>query len=204
MEDTSESAYEAATSTDLPEAKQSSVPVSTNSVFLQRANAAGAREPVANSGSMPFQPSRLIGSASIDISHGKLFTSANRGQKSEVRSITKTLKFGEASTPFKDLNRARGNSKHKGRRTEDTSPEINVDRFMDSPYLTANNPVTMEPRSRSKHLNGSAQKPESTFFGVRMQQDREHPSHLDDPMDMSSRYISSFLYKLYCVTLWFA
>ncbi|CAF1869514.1 unnamed protein product [Brassica napus] len=186
MEDTSESAYEAATNTDLPEAKQSSVPVSTNSVFLQRAKDGGARVPVANNASSPFQPSRLIGSASIDISHGKLFTSANRGQKSEVRSITKTLKFGEASTPFKDLNRARGNSKHKGRRTEDTSPEINVDRFMDSPYLTANNPVTMEPRSRSKHLNGSAQKPESTFFGVRMQQDREHPSHLDDPMDMSS------------------
>ncbi|CAN7137977.1 unnamed protein product [Brassica rapa subsp. narinosa] len=184
MEDTSESAYEAATSTDLPEAKQSSVPVSTNSVFLQRANAAGAREPVANNGSSPFQPSRLIGSASIDISHGKLFTSANRGQKSEVRSITKALKFGEASTPFKDLNRARGNSQLKGRRTEDTSPEINVDRFMDSPYLTANSPVTMKPRST--HLNGSAPKPESTFFGVRMQQDREHPSHLDDPMDMSS------------------
>ena len=199
MEDTSESAYEAATSTDLPEAKQSSVPVSTNSVFLQRTKDGGAREPVANNGSSPFQPSRLIGSASIDISHGKLFTSANRGQKSEVRSITKALKFGEASTPFKDLNRARGNSQLKGRRTEDTSPEINVDRFMDSPYLTANSPVTMKPRST--HLNGSAPKPESTFFGVRMQQDREHPSHLDDPMDMSSRYISSFLYKLYCVTL---
>ncbi|KAL0740150.1 hypothetical protein Bca4012_081663 [Brassica carinata] len=188
MEDASESACEASTSTDLPEAKQSSIPVATDSVFLRRAKDAGAREPLTNNASSPFQPSRLIGSASTDISHGKLFTSTDRGQKSEGRSITKTLKFGEVSTPFKDLNRARGNSQLKGKRTKETSPETNVDRFMEnnmsSPYLTANSPVTMKPRS--KHLNGSAKKPESTFFGARMQPNREHPTHLDDPMDMSS------------------
>lgn len=204
MEDTSESASEAARNSDLPDAPEritSAVPFSTNSVFLQRANDASGREPVANNGS-PFQPSHLIGNPSLDISHGRLFTSASRGQKSEVRSITKTLKFGEVSTPFKDLNRARGNSQLKGKRTEETSPETNVDRFMEnnmsSPYLrrvTANNPVTMKPSSN--HLNGSAQKPESTFFGSRMQQEKELMSHnlvdLDDPMDMSSRYISSSL-----------
>ncbi|CAH8376467.1 unnamed protein product [Eruca vesicaria subsp. sativa] len=188
MEDTSESSYEAATSTDLPDAQQPGMIYSTNSVFLQRANA-GAREPAPKNGSSPFQPSRLVGSASIDISHGKLFTSTNRGQ---ARSITKTLKFGEVSTPFKDLNRARGNSQFKGKRSDETSPEINVDRFMEnsmsSPYLTANSPVTM--KRSSTDLNGSAKKPESTFFGARMQQEREHPTHnfvdLDDPMDMSS------------------
>lgn len=37
----------------------------------------------------------------------------------EVGSITKTLKFGEGSTPFKDLDRARGNSQLKGKRTEE-------------------------------------------------------------------------------------
>lgn len=179
MEDTSESASEAAKSTDLPDGQQQPGMISsTNSVFLQRAKEADAREPVANNGSSPFQPSRLIGSASVDISRGKLFTSANRGQKSEVGSITKALKFGEVSTtPFKDLNRARGNS------------QLNFDRFMEnnnmnSPYLTANSPVTMKPRSN--HLSGSAKKPESTFFGARMQPDREQPTHLDDPIDMSS------------------
>lgn len=198
VEDTSESASEAARNSDLPDAQQpemitSSVPVHTSSVFLQMAKDAGAREPVANSGSTPFQPSRLIGNAS----HGKLLTSTNnRGQKSEVRSITKTLKFGEVYTPFKDLNRARENSQVKGKRTEEISLDINVDRFMEnnmsSPYLrraAANNPATMKPSSN--HLNGSAQKPESTFFGTRMQPGREHPSSnfvdLDDPMDVASR-----------------
>ncbi|KAF8108335.1 hypothetical protein N665_0111s0046 [Sinapis alba] len=199
VEDTSESASEAARNSDLPDAQQpemitSSVPVHTSSVFLQMAKDAGAREPVANSGSTPFQPSRLIGNAS----HGKLLTSTNnRGQKSEVRSITKTLKFGEVYTPFKDLNRARENSQVKGKRTEEISLDINVDRFMEnnmsSPYLrraAANNPATMKPSSN--HLNGSAQKPESTFFGTRMQPGREHPSSnfvdLDDPMDVASSF----------------
>lgn len=204
MEDTSESASEEAKKSDLPDAPEmitSSVPFSTNSVFLQRANNASTREPVANNGS-PFQPGHLIGNASLDISHGRLFTSANRGQKTEVRSITKTLKFGEVSTPFKDLNRARGNSQLKGKRTENSSPETNVDRFMEnnmsSPYLRrvkANSPGTMKPSSN--HLNGSAQNPESTFFGSRMQPDKELSSHnfvdLDDQMDMSSRYVSSSL-----------
>ncbi|KAJ0259503.1 E3 ubiquitin-protein ligase HOS1 [Hirschfeldia incana] len=190
MEDTFESVSEAAKGTDLPDAKQSSVPVSTTSVFLQRANDAGAREqPLANNGSSPFLPSRLTGSASIDISHGKLFTSTNRGgQKSEVRSISKTLKFGEVSTPFKDLSRGRGNSHLKGKKTEETSPEIRVDRFMEnsmtSPYLTVSSPVTVKPRSN--HLNGSVKKSESTFFGARIQPDREHPTNVDDPMDMTS------------------
>ncbi|KAF3508611.1 hypothetical protein F2Q69_00001966 [Brassica cretica] len=105
VEDTSE----AARNSDLPDAQQPEMISShTNSVFLQRANDAGAREPVANNGSTPFQPGRLIGNAS----HGKLLTTANRGQTSEARSITKTLKFGgEASTPFKDLNRARVNTR---------------------------------------------------------------------------------------------
>ncbi|XP_024003814.1 E3 ubiquitin-protein ligase HOS1 isoform X2 [Eutrema salsugineum] len=200
MEDTSESASEAARNSDLPDAQHpemitSSVPLSTNSVFLQRANDASGREPMANNGS-PFQPGHVMGNASLDISHGRLFTSRNRGQKSEVRSISKTLKFGEVSTPFKDLNRARGSSQLKGKRTEETSPETNVDRFMEnnmsSPYLrrvTANNPVTMKPISN--HLNGSAQKPECSFYGTgRRQPDKELPSHnfvdLDDPMDMSS------------------
>ncbi|KAF2605585.1 hypothetical protein F2Q70_00024738 [Brassica cretica] len=133
-------------------------------------------------------PSHMIGSAS----HGRLFTSTNRGRMNEVGSRTKTLKFGEASTPFKDLNKTRGNSQLKGKRTEETCPETNVDRFMknnnmSSPYLsraTANNPVTM--KRSSNHLNGSAQRPESTFFGTRMQPDKELMS-LDDPVDMSSR-----------------
>lgn len=204
MEDASESASEGAKNSDLPDASDmitSSVPfAATNSVFLQRANNASAREPVANNGS-PFQPGHLIGNASLDLSHGRLFTNANRGQKSEVRSITKALKFGEMSTPFKDLNRTRGNSQLKGKRTEETSPETNVDRFMEnnmnSPYLrrvTANNPVTV--KSSSNHLNGSAQKPESTFFGARMQADKDNFVDLDDPMDMSSRYFSSLLYLL--------
>ncbi|KAL0770146.1 hypothetical protein Bca101_035296 [Brassica carinata] len=58
---------------------------------------------------------------------------------------------------------------------------------MSSPYLsraTANNPVTM--KRSSNHLNGSAQRPESTFFGTRMQPDKELMS-LDDPVDISSR-----------------
>uniref|UniRef100_A0A1J3IJS6 E3 ubiquitin-protein ligase HOS1 n=1 Tax=Noccaea caerulescens TaxID=107243 RepID=A0A1J3IJS6_NOCCA len=190
MEETSESASEAARNADLPDAPEtimSSNPFSTNSVFLQRANNAGAREPVANNGS-PFQPSHLMGNASVDTSHGRLLTSTNRGQKSEVRSITKTLKFGEVSTPFKDLNRARGNSQLKGKRSEEISPETNVDRFMEndsSPYLRQ-----VTARSSSNYVNGSAKKPESTFFGTRMQADRELKSHnfvdLDDPMDMSS------------------
>ncbi|CAG7874135.1 unnamed protein product [Brassica rapa] len=60
---------------------------------------------------------------------------------------------------------------------------------MSSPYLscaTANNLVTV--KRSSNHLNGSAQGPESTFFGTRMQPDIELMS-LDDPMDMSSRYM---------------
>ncbi|KAG2326356.1 hypothetical protein Bca52824_009084 [Brassica carinata] len=182
MEDTSESASEAAKNSDLPEMISSSVPFSTNSIFLQRAKDAGAREPAATNGS-PFQPSHMIGNAS----HGRLFTSTNRGRINEAGSITKTLKFGEASTPFKDLNRVRGNSQLKGKRTEETSPETNVDRFMknnmSSPYLHRNNPVTAKPSSN--HLNGSAQRPESTFFGTRMQPDKELMS-LDDPVDMSS------------------
>ncbi|XP_010508965.1 PREDICTED: E3 ubiquitin-protein ligase HOS1-like [Camelina sativa] len=195
MEDTSDSASEGAKISNLPDAPEmitSSVPVSNNSVFLQRANNADTREPVASNGS-PFQPGHLIGNASLDISHGRLFTSANRGQKSEVRSTTKALKFGEVSTPFKDLNRARGNSQLKGKRTEETSPETNIDRFMEnnmsSPYLrrvTANNPVTVKPSSN--HLNRSAKKPESTFFGTRMQPDRDNFNDLDDPMDMSSSF----------------
>ncbi|KFK36872.1 hypothetical protein AALP_AA4G182700 [Arabis alpina] len=194
MEDTVSEAARNSNLPDAPEMITSSVPVSTNSVFLQQVTNASAREPLANNGT-PFQPSHLIGSPSVDISHGRLFTSANRGQNSEVRSITKTLKFGEASTPFKDLNRARGNSQLKGKRTEENSPETNVDRFMEnnmsSPYLrrvTANNPVTLKPNSI--HLNGSAQKPKSTFFGTRMQPEKEFAPHnyvdLDDPMDMSS------------------
>ncbi|CAN6978374.1 unnamed protein product [Brassica oleracea var. botrytis] len=106
VEDTSE----AARNSDLPDAQQPEMISShTNSVFLQMAKNAGAREPVvANNGSTPFQPGRLIGNAS----HGKLLTTAYRGQTSEARSITKTLKFGgEASTPFKDLNRARVNTR---------------------------------------------------------------------------------------------
>ncbi|KAH0925042.1 hypothetical protein HID58_017298 [Brassica napus] len=58
---------------------------------------------------------------------------------------------------------------------------------MSSPYLsraTANNPVTV--KRSSNHLNGFAQRPESTFFGTRMQPDIELMS-LVDPMDMSSR-----------------
>lgn len=212
MEETSESASEAARNADLPDAPEtitSSNFFSTNSVFLQRAYNASAREPVANNGS-PFQPSHLMGNVSVDASHGRLFTSTNRGHKSEVGSISKTLKFGEVSTPFsfKDLNRARGNSQLKGKRSEEISPETNVDRFMEndmsSPYLRqveANNPVTM--RSSSNYVNGSAEKPESTFFGTRMQADRELKSHnyvdLDDPMDMSSRYIISS-----SLTFWFA
>ncbi|CAH8361395.1 unnamed protein product [Eruca vesicaria subsp. sativa] len=194
VEDASESASEAARNSDAqqPEMNSSTVPFHTT-VFLQMAKDAGAREPVANNGSStPFQPSRLIGNAS----HGKLLTSTNRGQKSEVRSITKTLKFGEVSTPFKDLDRARGN-RLKGKKTKDISPDINVDRFMEnnmsSPYLgraAVNDPVTMNPRSN--YLNGSEQKPESTFFGTRRQPGREHPSSnfvdLDDPMDMSSSF----------------
>ncbi|CAN6995314.1 unnamed protein product [Brassica rapa subsp. trilocularis] len=57
---------------------------------------------------------------------------------------------------------------------------------MSSPYLsraTANNPVTV--KRSSNHLNGFAQRPESTFFGTRMQPDIELMS-LVDPMDMSS------------------
>ncbi|KAG2332393.1 hypothetical protein Bca52824_003573 [Brassica carinata] len=190
VEDTSENASEAAKDSDLPDAQQpempnSSVPFHTTSVFLQMANDTGAREPVANSGSIPFQPSRLTGNAS----YGKLLTSTDsKGQKSEARSITKTLKFGEVSTPFKDLNRASGNRQLKGKRTEEISPDINVDRFMEnnmsSPYLRR---VAVD-----NHVNGSAQKPESTFFGTRMQPGREHPSsnfaNLDDPMDMSSSF----------------
>ncbi|KAL1217802.1 E3 ubiquitin-protein ligase HOS1 [Cardamine amara subsp. amara] len=197
MEDTSESASQAARNSDLPDAPEmitSSVPFATTSVFLQRANDNSTREPVANNGS-PFQPSHLIGNASPDISYGRLLTSSNRGQKSEVRSVTKTLKFGDISTPFKDLNRARSNSQLKGKMTEETSPDTNVDRFMEnnmsSPYLrrvTANNPVTVKPSSN--HLNGSAHKLESTFFGTRMEPDKELASHnfvdLDDPMDMFS------------------
>lgn len=119
MKDTSESASEAEKNSDLADAQQpemisSSVPYSINSIFLQRAKDAGAREPAANNGS-PFQPSHLIGSAS----HGRLYTSTNRGHMNEVGSITKTLKFGEGSTPFKDLDRARGNSQLKGKRTEE-------------------------------------------------------------------------------------
>lgn len=198
-----EDASEGAKKSDLPDAPDmitSSVPfATTNSVFLQSANNARAREPVANNGS-PFQPGHMIGNASHDLSHGRLFTNANRGQKSEVRSVTKNLKFGEMSTPFKDLNRARGNSQLQGKRTEESSPEVNVDRYiennMSSPYLrriTANNPVTV--KSSSNHLNGSSQKPESTFFGTRMQPDKDNFVDLDDPMDMSSRY-SSLLYLL--------
>ncbi|KAF2565217.1 hypothetical protein F2Q68_00024082 [Brassica cretica] len=192
MEDTSESASEAEKNSDLADAQQpemisSSVPYSTNLIFLQRAKDAGVREHAANNGS-PFQPSHMIGSAS----HGRLFTSTNRGRMNEVGSRTKTLKFGEASTPFKDLNKTRGNSQLKGKRTEETSQETNVDRFMknnnmSSPYLsraTANNPVTV--KRSSNHLNGSAQRPVSTFFGTRMQPDKELMSS-DDPMDMSSR-----------------
>jgi E3 ubiquitin-protein ligase HOS1 len=189
-----EDASEGAKKSDLPDAPDmitSSVPfATTNSVFLQSANNARAREPVANNGS-PFQPGHMIGNASHDLSHGRLFTNANRGQKSEVRSVTKNLKFGEMSTPFKDLNRARGNSQLQGKRTEESSPEVNVDRYiennMSSPYLrriTANNPVTV--KSSSNHLNGSSQKPESTFFGTRMQPDKDNFVDLDDPMDMSS------------------
>ncbi|CAN6824109.1 unnamed protein product [Brassica oleracea] len=70
---------------------------------------------------------------------------------------------------------------------------------MSSPYLsraTTNNPVTV--KRSTNHLNGSAQRPESTFFGTRMQPDKEFIS-LDDPMDMYSRYISSlFLFINYC------
>lgn len=121
VEDTSE----AARNSDLPDAQQPDMISShTNSVFLQRANDAGAREPVANNGSTPFQPGRLIGNAS----HGKLLTTANRGQTSEARSITKTLKFGgEASTPFKDLNRARVNSQLKGQSSCEHSSRDFVD-----------------------------------------------------------------------------
>lgn len=76
---------------------------------------------------------------------------------------------------------------------------------MSSPYLsraTTNNPVTV--KRSTNHLNGSAQRPESTFFGTRMQPDKEFIS-LDDPMDMYSRYISSlFLFINYCVIVWFA
>ncbi|CAN8316241.1 unnamed protein product [Cochlearia groenlandica] len=183
MEDTSE----AERISELPNAQEtitSSVPFSTNSVFLQRTNEASAREPVTSNGSA-FQPSPLL-------SHGKLFTGTNRGHKSEVRSITKTLKFTEVSTPFKDLNRVRGNSQLRGKMTEENSQERNVDRFMEnnmsSPYLhhvTANSPVTRKPISTT-HPNGSAQKLEST----RMQSGKELVSRnfvdLDDPVDMSS------------------
>lgn len=76
---------------------------------------------------------------------------------------------------------------------------------MSSPYLsraTTNNPVTV--KRSTNHLNGSAQRPESTFFGTRMQPDKEFIS-LDDPMDMYSRYISSlFPFINYCVIVWFA
>ncbi|KAF2567201.1 hypothetical protein F2Q68_00024079 [Brassica cretica] len=57
---------------------------------------------------------------------------------------------------------------------------------MSSPYLsraTTNNPVTV--KRSTNHLNGSTQRPESTFFGTRMQPDKEFIS-LDDPMDMYS------------------
>ncbi|WZZ48741.1 hypothetical protein YC2023_048848 [Brassica napus] len=115
MEDTSESASEAEKNSDLADAQQpemisSSVPYSTNSIFLQRVKDAGVREHATNNGS-PFQPSHMIGSAS----HGRLFTSTSRGRMNEVGSRTKTLKFGEASTPFKDLNKTRGNSQLKGK-----------------------------------------------------------------------------------------
>ncbi|WZY82105.1 hypothetical protein YC2023_028489 [Brassica napus] len=70
---------EAARNSVLPEKISSSAPFHTNSVYLQMAKDTGAREPVANNGSTPFQHSRLIGNAS----HGKLLTSTNRGQTSE-------------------------------------------------------------------------------------------------------------------------
>lgn len=162
MEDTSERSR----NSDLPDAVQmitSSVPFPTNSVVLQRAsNDASTRETVENNGT-PIQLSHLI---------GRLCTSINRGQKSEVRSRNKTLEFGEVSTPLKDPNRAHGNSQLKG------SPETNVDRFMEnsmsSPYLhrvTANNPEIA--KTSRNYLIGSAQKPESRFFGTRMQPNKE-------------------------------
>uniref|UniRef100_A0A0D3B5X4 RING-type domain-containing protein n=1 Tax=Brassica oleracea var. oleracea TaxID=109376 RepID=A0A0D3B5X4_BRAOL len=150
VEDTSE----AARNSDLPDAQQPDMISShTNSVFLQRANDAGAREPVANNGSTPFQPGRLIGNAS----HGKLLTTANRGQTSEARSITKTLKFGgEASTPFKDLNRARVNSQLKGQSSCEHSSRdfVDLDDPMDlsSSFKDNNNVLATESRNNSGGL----------------------------------------------------
>ncbi|CAN6807906.1 unnamed protein product [Brassica oleracea] len=150
VEDTSE----AARNSDLPDAQQPEMISShTNSVFLQRANDAGAREPVANNGSTPFQPGRLIGNAS----HGKLLTTANRGQTSEARSITKTLKFGgEASTPFKDLNRARVNSQLKGQSSCEHSSRdfVDLDDPMDlsSSFKDNNNVLATESRNNSGGL----------------------------------------------------
>ncbi|CAN6814833.1 unnamed protein product [Brassica oleracea] len=151
VEDTSEAARDS----DLPDAQQPEMISShTNSVFLQMAKNAGAREPVvANNGSTPFQPGRLIGNAS----HGKLLTTANRGQTSEARSITKTLKFGgEAYTPFKDLNRARVNSQLKGQSSCEHSSRdfVDLDDPMDlsSSFKDNNNVLATESRNNSGGL----------------------------------------------------